>query len=139
MPIRALAHVCLKTKDLAATEDFYTRMFGFEKQFRFTRRGEEVGFYLRIGDRVFLEAFSAEAPPPSDQGNSLSHFCLEADDLEGLHAKLVEAGFSPNPIITGADRTLQFWVNDPNGIALEIQQYTDKSAQFQKSDVEVDW
>lgn len=139
MSIRALAHICLKTADLAATEAFYTEIFGFERQFRFTRGGEVIGFYLRIGDRAFLEAFSAGSPLPSDPANTLSHFCLETDNLEGLRGKLVEAGFEPTPIVTGADATLQFWVTDPNGIALEVQQYTGQSAQFRTDDVEVDW
>lgn len=139
MSIRAIAHLCLKTTDLAATEDFYVGILGFEKQFQFTRRGEVIGFYLRIADRAFLEAFSSAAPPPSTQSHSLSHFCLETDDLAGLRQKLVEAGFQPTPIKIGADATLQFWVKDPNGIDLEVQQYTDQSAQFQNGDVEVNW
>lgn len=139
MSIGALAHICLKTADLAATEKFYTEHLGFEKQFRFTRRGEVIGFYLRIADRVFLEAFSAEAPPPSDPSHNLSHFCLDTDDLSGLRATLVGAGFDPTPIVTGADATLQFWVTDPNGVAIEVQEYTGESAQFRHDDVEVDW
>lgn len=139
MSIRALAHVCLKTADLAATESFYTGLLGFEKQFQFTRRGEVIGFYLRIANRVFLEAFSATAPPPSDPSHSLSHFCLETDDLDGLRSKLVDAGFDPTPVKTGTDATLQFWVTDPNGVAIEVQEYTGQSAQFQSGDVEVDW
>jgi len=137
--IRAIAHVCIKTKDLAATGKFYVGILGFEKQFQFIRRGEVIGFYLRIADRVFLEAFSAEAPPPSSQKHNLSHFCLETDDLAGLRDKLVEAGCDPTPVKTGADGTLQFWVNDPNGVAIEIQEYTGQSAQFQHRDVEVNW
>lgn len=139
MPIRAIAHVCLKTADLAGTERFYTELLGFERQFQFTRQGEVIGFYLRIADRVFLEAFSDKAPPPSDPSHTLSHFCLETDDLEGLRAALVDAGFDPTPATTAADATLQFWVRDPNGVSIEIQQYTDQSAQLHHRDVEVDW
>lgn len=139
MTIPALAHVCLKTPNLIATEKFYSGIFGFERQFRFTRRGEVIGFYLRIADRMFLEVFSDAAPPPADPSHTLSHFCLETDELEALRGRLVEAGFEPTPIVTGADATLQFWVTDPNGVAIEVQQYTDQSAQFHDRDVEVDW
>jgi lactoylglutathione lyase/glyoxylase I family protein len=139
MSIRAIAHLCLKTADLAATEAFYVGLLGFEKQFQFTRRGEVMGYYLRIADRVFLEAFSSPAPLSSTRNHSLSHFCLEADDLAGLRERLVEAGYEPTALKTGADSTLQFWVKDPNGIDLEVQQYTAQSAQFQGGDVEVDW
>ena len=31
----------------------------------------------------------------------------------------------------------QFWVQEPNGLDIEIQQYTDRSAQFTGNDVEV--
>jgi glyoxylase I family protein len=139
MSIRAVAHVCLKTPDLVATERFYTDILGFERQFYFTRRGQIIGFYLRIADRVFLEAFSERDPPPSDASRTLSHFCLETDDIKALHAKLLKAGFEPSPVKIGADATLQFWVKDPNDVAIEIQQYTNESAQFRHENVEVNW
>lgn len=139
MPLRAIAHVCLKTTHLAATEQFYVGLLGLTKQFEFTRRGQVIGFYLRLADRVFIEAFLSSNPPPSDPGHCLSHFCLETDDLAALHARLTAAGVPAGPIKTGADATLQFWAPDPNGVAIEFQQYTDRSAQFSTADVEVDW
>jgi glyoxylase I family protein len=137
--IAALAHVCLKTADLGATESFYCDLMGFKKQFDFTRDGKHVGFYLKIADNLFLEAFQADAPEPASTDNQLSHFCLETNDIESLRSRLESAGFQPGPIKEGADATLQFWVKDPNGISIEVQQYTENSAQFKSDPVEIDW
>ena len=133
----ALAHVCLKTTDLGATERFYCDLLGFTPQFDFTRNGERKGFYLRIADRMFLEVFQADSPKPSAPDHQLSHFCLETHNIEGVRARLESAGFRPNPVRKGADGSLQFWVKDPNGIAIEFQQYTENSAQFGQGPVEM--
>jgi len=37
MKIKAIAHVCLRTKDLDPLLRFYRDMLGFEPQFNFTR------------------------------------------------------------------------------------------------------
>ncbi len=134
--IEALAHVCLKTTDLAATEAFYCDLLGFTRQFDFTRDGERIGFYLKIADKVFLEVFFADAPKPSAPDHQLSHFCLETNDIETLRSRLESAGYPPNPVRKGADASLQFWVKDPNGIAVEVQEYTEDSAQFRNDPVE---
>ncbi len=132
-----LAHVCLKTTDIGATERFYCDLLGFTPQFDFTRDGERKGFYLRIADRVFLEVFEADAPKPSATDHQLSHFSLETNDIEAVRARLESAGFCPGSVRKGADGSFQFWVKDPNGIAVEFQQYTENSAQFGRDPVEM--
>jgi hypothetical protein len=37
----------------------------------------------------------------------------------------------------GADDSLQFWIQDPNGLDIEFQQYTEHSSQFTGRNVEV--
>lgn len=39
----------------------------------------------------------------------------------------------------GIDSTWQAWTADPNGVKLELFEYTERSAQFVGGDVEVDW
>lgn len=139
MPVTALAHVCVRTRDLAACERFYVDLLGFERLFRFTRRGAVIGCYLRLAERMFLEVFTDDAAAPSGARNRLSHFCLECRDLSGLRARLAAAGVAVGPLRLGADRTHQFWAPDPDGVSIEFQEYTAESAQFRGGDVEVDW
>ena len=40
--IKSLAHICIGTKDLAATEDFYCRILGMENVFSFDKNGEII-------------------------------------------------------------------------------------------------
>ena len=139
MSVTAIAHVCLRTRDLAATERFYTELLGFTRQFYFTRKGKIIGFYLRLADRVFVEAFEAGEVPETTQAHALGHFCLECSDIRALHARFLQAGHAVGEVKIGADGTWQFWTRDPNGVPLEFHQYTPESAQFRSEDVEVNW
>jgi catechol 2,3-dioxygenase-like lactoylglutathione lyase family enzyme len=137
MTIKSLAHVCIKTKDLAQTLDFYGGALGMEKLFHFTRNREVIGFYLKADNDTFIEVFRMD---DAEQGNGrqvLHHFCLETDSIEELWKRLEQKGYAPGEIIMGADSSPQFWVNDPNGLAIEFQQYTERSSQFTGADVEV--
>lgn len=49
--VKRLAHACIFTTDLEATQRFWTEALGLRVAFRFTRGGEVIGFYLDIGDR----------------------------------------------------------------------------------------
>jgi catechol 2,3-dioxygenase-like lactoylglutathione lyase family enzyme len=138
MPIRSLAHVCLKTTDLAATAEFYCGALGFTRQFDFTRAGKVVGFYLKAANDTFIEVFDAAETLPVEK-QVLNHFCLEVDDLRALRESLAARGLAPGEVKLGCDQTPQFWMKDPNGLALEFQQYTENSAQRTGLAVEVNW
>ena len=138
MSIHSLAHVCLKSTDLAATEAFYCEALGFTKMFNFNRKGKVIGFYLTAGNETFVEVFDA-AEVDAVGKSVLSHFCLETRDIEGLRASLVARGLAPREMKMGADHTKQFWMKDPNGMDLEFQEYSAASAQRTGQDVEVDW
>lgn len=47
--MKALAHVCLLSRDLNRTLEFYTETLGLSKGFDFVRNGALFGFYLRVG------------------------------------------------------------------------------------------
>jgi catechol 2,3-dioxygenase-like lactoylglutathione lyase family enzyme len=138
MPITTLAHVCLKTTDLKRTRDFYCDALGLKHLFNFTRKNAVIGYYLASGNRTFVEVFQSDAIEPLGK-QPIHHLCLETDGLPTLHARLAEQGLNPGPMKLADDNTWQFWITDPNGLAIEIQQYTGKSAQFTGHDVEVDW
>jgi catechol 2,3-dioxygenase-like lactoylglutathione lyase family enzyme len=139
MSITSLAHVCIRTTDLEKTRHFYSETLGMPVQFRFTKNGKVIGLYLKASDRTFLEFFLVGEARESKNDDRLSHFCLETDDIESLHATLVRAGYEPGKINLGADIARQFWVTDPNGIRFEFHQYSAESSQFTGRDVEVNW
>lgn len=137
--IRALAHVCLRSSDLQATERFYCEALGMTIQFRFTKHGRVMGFYIQVTEGQFIEVFENEKPEPPTANAVLAHFCLETPDIHGLHARLTEFGYGPSEVKEGCDKALQFWVTDPNGLRFEFHQYGPESLQFQGGTVEVPW
>ena len=139
MRIKSLAHVCIKTPDLGKTTDFYCNALGMKKLFNFIRRGEVIGFYMKAANDTFIEAFLVDQAVPTTTNHTLSHFCLETDAIEQLRERLLDKGYSPGPIKTGADKSLQFWIVDPNGINMEFHQYNEKSSQVTGQNVEVSW
>ena len=138
MSIKSIAHVCIKTRDLEGTREFYCGALGFQKLFDFTRDGQVIGFYLKTANDSFIEIFHDSGAGSVDGGRALHHFCLETDSIERLRQNLQDRGYAPREIIMGADNTLQFWVEDPNGLELEVQQYTEQSSQFTGANVAVD-
>lgn len=139
MSIKALAHVCLKSTDLGKTSKFYCDTLGMKRLFNFMKNGRVVGFYMKASENSFVEVFDVSDPVPANVKGCLSHFCLETDDMEATRQKLIDAGYNPGPIHLGADNSYQFWIQDPNDVALEFHQYTPESTQRTGRDVEVNW
>ena len=133
----AIAHVCIHTRDLAATEAFYTGALGLTKVFDFTKNGQVKGCYLRLAERSFIEVF--EVDEASAPRSALAHLCLETDDIDGMKARLEAHGVATTEKKKGCDDTYQIWFKDPNGIDIELHEYTDTSAQHNPRDLEMDW
>jgi catechol 2,3-dioxygenase-like lactoylglutathione lyase family enzyme len=138
MSVKSVAHVCLKTTDLARTADFYCGALGLTRHFNFTRKGKIIGAYFSAGHGTFVEVFLVDEVERLGR-QVLNHFCLETDALAALRESLVARGLAVGEIKLGADGSPQFWMKDPNGLDLEFQEYTPQSAQRTGRDVEVDW
>ena len=139
--LKTIAHVCIKSSNLDRTLDFYCGGLGLERKFNFTRKGRVIGFYLQLAERGFIEVFETAEVVRTVADSGLQHYCLETDDMEAVRRRFVDRGFEPGEIKMGVDGSLQFWITDPSGVAFEFHQYTDRSAQLDPSnrDVEVDW
>ena len=134
--IRRLAHVCLQSPDLDATQRFFVDGLGLTPGFEFRRNGERIGFYLNAGETTFLEVFRSDEKKP---GN-LDHLCLEVTDLDAAIARAQAAGYPLTlPKKTGADHSPQAWLEAPGGIRVELHEYTDESLQLTGGVCEVDW
>ena len=136
--IRQVAHVCIFAKDLKATEAFYTEVLGFENTFNFTRNGEIFGYYLASGGDTFIEVF--HKPEASfSEANQINHICFEVVDMDEAIAHIKSKGIPVKEKSNGCDDTWQSWIADPNGVKIELFQYTGESAQFVGRDRVAHW
>ena len=135
--VRQLAHACILATDLAETEAFWRDVLGLPVKFRFIREGRPIGFYLDAGGRTNVEVFEkAEVPAASAR---IDHVCLEVEDIDAAVAHVRGLGVPITEKKFGIDDTWQAWVTDPNGVRIELFEYTAKSAQFVGGDRVADW
>jgi len=136
--IKTLAHVCLFSKDLNRSLEFYCGALGLRRHFDFIKDGELFGFYLEVDPNHFIEIFKpGKEEPPGRQ--RIHHLCLEVDDLDALRDQLTRRGVKVTAKKKGCDQTWQFWCQDPDGTDVEFQQYTDQSSQHTRTQCIVDW
>jgi len=127
--IKQVAHTCIFARDLDATEAFYRDVFGIPTAFTFKRGEDRIGYYLDFGGRTFIEVFR-KADSSFAETNQINHICLETEALDELIAHVRAQGITITDKKLGADGTWQAWTNDPNGVKLEIFEYTENSMQF---------
>jgi catechol 2,3-dioxygenase-like lactoylglutathione lyase family enzyme len=136
--VRQLAHVCIFANDLAETEAFWRDVLGVPVKFRFTRGGAPFGFYLDAGGRTNVEVF---LKPDAEYAatNRINHLCLEVASIADAVAHVRALGVDVTEPKLGVDETWQAWVTDPNGVRIELFEYTPRSAQFLGGDRAADW
>jgi len=130
MPSTSFAHVALNCKDMAVTERFYVKHFGF-RRVRVIPLGEKQIVFLRAGD-VALELFQAEGKshePPYDKDGppyaGLRHIAFQVDGVDeklreiGGEAKVTLGPMSFDDFIQGWRSA---WLQDPDGRIIEISQ-----------------
>jgi glyoxylase I family protein len=136
--LKQIAHVCILSADLKATEHFYCELLGLSKLFNFDKDGRVIGFYLGLDNRTSIEVFE-NAHAAAARGAVIDHLCLEVDDIAALIAHLRSHDIAITDKKLGCDHTWQAWVTDPGGVRLELFEYTPESSQFTGADCLVDW
>lgn len=127
--ITGFAHVCYTVTDLDRSVEFFQGILGFPCVFDFRDdEGKRRGVYLKTGPRSFIELFVGEGCG-GVAGQSYRHICLEVDDMEATVSDLRAKGVEVGPIATGTDKSLQAWLQDPDGNRIELHQYTPDSWQ----------
>lgn len=124
------AHVALNCLDIAATERFYTKHFGFCRA-RVIDLGEDQIVFLKSGS-MYLELFRASAKSPSGQAENdgpawpgVRHLAFQVEDVDAKLAEMgADARLSLGPLkfddfIPGWKTA---WVRDPDGVIVEISQ-----------------
>ena len=135
---KQVAHVCIFARDVEQTRRFYEDVIGLGTVFNFTREGRIFGFYLDAGNRTFIEVF--ENPGAEYSGkNQINHLCLEVESMADVVAHIRGHGVEVTEPRTACDNTTQAWIDDPNGVKIELFEYSADSAQFVGGDREADW
>jgi glyoxylase I family protein len=129
-------HMGLVCSDMAATERFYTKHFGF-KRARVVPLGEgDQIIFLKFGP-LYLELFNATKPSPSAAPTGTGpdhpgwrHLAFKVDDVDavlagmGADAKITAGPMDFDAFIPGWRSA---WVADPDGNIVEISQgYVDE-------------
>ncbi len=136
--VRQVAHVCIFAHDLDATEAFWLGVLGLPVAFRFTRNGAPYGFYLTAGGTTNIEVFLKTAAAFAET-DRINHICLEVHSIDDAIAAIRAAGVTITDKKLGVDDTWQAWTADPNGVKIELFEYTSRSAQFVGGDRVANW
>src|ERR1700731_3125376 len=123
--IVGVAHIGLKTNDLAAARKFYTGILGFQEPFSLDKApGEGTGLlltYFKINDHQYIEMFPELKDP---KGDRLSHISFETTDAEQMRAYLASRGVKvPEKLEPMQDGNSGFDVNDPDGHDVEFVEF----------------
>jgi catechol 2,3-dioxygenase-like lactoylglutathione lyase family enzyme len=112
MKSRNLHHVNVQVSDVARSEAFYRKLFGFPAT-RIVQGPDNHGFDLPGGGIIILQK--------SDRPGRIDHFCVGVDnfDAEGMRMALKTAG------IAGVQGTARdnFFVSDPDGLRVQVSSF----------------
>jgi catechol 2,3-dioxygenase-like lactoylglutathione lyase family enzyme len=124
-PIVGVAHIGLRTDDIAAARRFYGGVLGFREPFSLDKLPEEgTGLlltYFKVNDHHYIEVFPELKDPKQDR---LSHISFETTDIDALYAYLKNRGVKvPEKLEPMQDGNRGFDVFDPDGHDVEFIQY----------------
>jgi glyoxylase I family protein len=136
--IKQLSHTCILTDDLELSEHFYTKILGLKKKFNFLKNKKIVGFYLDAGNSTYVEVVKTNRKL-NQATFKLQHFCFEVQDIDAAIKSIRENGWEIGDKYIGHDQTPHALLKDPNGVQLELHEYSAASSQINGKDVEVDW
>ena len=136
--VKQVAHVCIFANDIDETKAFYKNTLGLDPVFNFLRDGKIFGFYMDAGRRTHVEVFQ-KGEASFDETNQINHMCLEVENIDEAIAHIQSQNVDITKKKKACDDTYQAWIKDPNGVKIELFEYTDKSAQFIGGDRVADW
>ena len=131
-----LAHVCIESDDLAATESFYGYL-GIDRKFELrNKQNELIGMYLDFGNDTFFEIIKVKEPRKE---GIIRHFAIEVENVEAVRKTLLGKGVEVSEKELGVDHTWMVTCHDPNGIFIEFHEYTNNSLQKTGGSCEIDY
>jgi catechol 2,3-dioxygenase-like lactoylglutathione lyase family enzyme len=117
MPVSAMNHFTLLTKDVAATEDFYGDLLGLKVGYR--PPISRPGIWLYAGSHPVLHVVDPVKMPAEAHG-VLDHMAFTASGLNEVVAKLKRRGVQYDLRQQGETGAWQLFFHDPNGAKVEL-------------------
>ena len=129
--LTGLGHVAIRCRDLDVSLAFY-RTLGLREAFRLPwPDGTGVRLImLRVGAEGGLELITGGSGTVAqdEHATGLMHVCLLVDDIHAAYQRVQDAGIPiTSPLRTSRDKTLQFWITDPDGVVIEVMQLLPES------------
>lgn len=92
--------------------------------------------YIEVAPHQYIELFYTMEEKKQELRDlndryGYQHLCIEVSDIRQAWDAVCENGLVPDtPITLGCEGTYQFWLTDPDGNRMELQQYTRASKQL---------
>jgi len=128
---RSLNHVGIAVKNFDATVDYYKRTLGFREAYALKRPdGGPLLAYLQISRDTFLEVLPAG---PNGQ-TGITHFGVEFGDVKGAVAQARQQGATVGDAGLTPAKALFARMTDPDGVSIELMEFTPESLQRKAMD-----
>ncbi len=120
-PIIGVAHIGLKVSDLAAADNFYGHVLGFEHFSLDKPTGGLMLNYYKVNDHQYIEIYPTLTDLSADR---MTHFAFETTNIQQLRDYLDSKGVKvPATLKPGLDKNLSMMIKDPEGHSVEFVQY----------------
>jgi len=122
-PIVGVAHIALKTENLAAAREFYGHVLGLAEVTNLdeTSAGGEQIVYFKVNDHQYIEIFEKKQISPNE--DRLINIAFETTDVSRLRAYLASRDVDVGSMAPGPRRLTGIAVRDPDGHSVEFFQY----------------
>lgn len=119
-----MIHICYRVMDLAASEEFYRKAFGFEvsRKKDFPEGGFTLSYMTSAGLPFELElTYNYDQKEPYVIGDAYSHLAVGVADLEASHQRHTEMGLQLTPLKGLSEgKPMFYFVTDPDGFRVEV-------------------
>jgi catechol 2,3-dioxygenase-like lactoylglutathione lyase family enzyme len=146
MGIRKLGHYSIRTTDLDASRNFYTRVLGFKEGFRppfkfpgiwLYMGGDEVDYGtvhiigIDLNDKQGLIDYLGDKSPESLQGTgTIDHVAFLATGLGEMRTRLQSMGIEFKERTVPALGLYQVFINDPSDVTIELNYPAEEAQQL---------
>ena len=126
-----LIHSAIRTSNLNRSLDFYVKVFGFSvREKRYIEAHKTTLVFLKSPNTDFeIELIADDNPKPLNGcENSFAHLAFQSENIDEDAKKIKGAGiyFSREPFYS-MDKSMKIaFLNDPDGIMIEIIEYLNK-------------
>ena len=135
--ITGIGHIAITSSNYERSITFYRDTLGLEEAFRCDRDGAPWMAFFKTGSNDFIEVFDGKGAAASDIPEiGMKHLCLWVDDLGATLNDLKQKGLEVDPadIKTGVSGCRQYFIQDPDGVRIELMQLMPDSLQAKALD-----